>query len=301
MARPKKQGMDYFPHNTDAVSDPKIDAMRTLYGNDGYAFYFILLEKIYKEGGQLDVSNKAILASVCKCIGISVEQFHIMILSAIDLSLFSKRYTHVPVIFSNGTSKVISRVNNERTGDRTRKTKRPDTSTLNSIPAENDRKTTGIRSLSGLKVKESKVKERKEGDFSLSLNEENVISGFTENKTVQDSITGFLEMREGKGKKTTKRAFQELLAKAKELSSSDRELAAIFDQSTVNCWADLFALKEELPDEPTEKINRPEPHHPPLWKLPGWEDMTPPEDDQKAEWKGEDELARKFGNGNSTT
>jgi hypothetical protein len=47
MARPKKEGMDYFPHDTDAVNDEKIEALRLLYGNDGYAFYFILLERIY--------------------------------------------------------------------------------------------------------------------------------------------------------------------------------------------------------------------------------------------------------------
>ena len=48
MARPQKEGMDYFPHDTDAVNDEKIEALRALYGNDGYAFYFIMLERIYR-------------------------------------------------------------------------------------------------------------------------------------------------------------------------------------------------------------------------------------------------------------
>ena len=48
MARPPKEGLDYFPHDTDAVNDEKIEALRALYGNDGYAFFFILLERIYR-------------------------------------------------------------------------------------------------------------------------------------------------------------------------------------------------------------------------------------------------------------
>lgn len=38
MARPRKEGLGYFPHDTDAVNDEKIEALRALYGNDGYAY-----------------------------------------------------------------------------------------------------------------------------------------------------------------------------------------------------------------------------------------------------------------------
>lgn len=49
MARPLKLGLDYFPHDTDAWNDDKIEAMRVNFGNDGYAFYFIILERIYSQ------------------------------------------------------------------------------------------------------------------------------------------------------------------------------------------------------------------------------------------------------------
>jgi hypothetical protein len=59
MGRPRKEGMDYFPHDVDAVFDEKIEALRTMFGNDGYAFYFISLERIYRSGqGELDVSTR---------------------------------------------------------------------------------------------------------------------------------------------------------------------------------------------------------------------------------------------------
>ena len=49
MARPQKEGMDYYPHDIDAANDEKIEALRAIYGNNGYAFYFILLERIYSQ------------------------------------------------------------------------------------------------------------------------------------------------------------------------------------------------------------------------------------------------------------
>ncbi|MCY6354344.1 Lin1244/Lin1753 domain-containing protein [Clostridium sp. ZS2-4] len=48
MARPKKLGMDYFPHDCDASNDERVEGLRAVHGDDGYAFYFILLECLMK-------------------------------------------------------------------------------------------------------------------------------------------------------------------------------------------------------------------------------------------------------------
>lgn len=47
MARPLKQGLDYFPHDTDAINDKKIQRLIDEYGLAGYGFYFALLADIY--------------------------------------------------------------------------------------------------------------------------------------------------------------------------------------------------------------------------------------------------------------
>lgn len=90
MARPRKNGMDYFPHDTDAVGDEKIDAFRAIHGNDGYAFYFILCERIYRTpGAELDVSNPIIIPSLARKIMVTIERFHELLASALSLGLFS--------------------------------------------------------------------------------------------------------------------------------------------------------------------------------------------------------------------
>lgn len=56
MARPKKKGVDYFPH--DCVSGKTIFILEQKFGNDGYAFWFKLLEHLgTKEGHYLDCND----------------------------------------------------------------------------------------------------------------------------------------------------------------------------------------------------------------------------------------------------
>lgn len=91
MARPIKEGMSYFPHDVDASSDEKIEALRSLFDNDGYAFYFILLERIYRTScGELDISNDIKKAAVIKKIGVTKEQFEKILDASFELGLFDK-------------------------------------------------------------------------------------------------------------------------------------------------------------------------------------------------------------------
>lgn len=48
MARPKKDGLDYFPHDVHALTDPKLESAILRYGAYAYAFYFVHLEYCYK-------------------------------------------------------------------------------------------------------------------------------------------------------------------------------------------------------------------------------------------------------------
>jgi hypothetical protein len=48
MARPRKTGLDYFPHDVDVTTDPKIEPAIMRYGAAAYAFYFVHLEYCYR-------------------------------------------------------------------------------------------------------------------------------------------------------------------------------------------------------------------------------------------------------------
>jgi len=107
MARPIKTGLDYFPHDTDASSDEKLQSLRALYRNDGYAFYFITLERIYRTpNGELDIKSEDERRILAKKIGITLKKLDTILKSCFKMNLFSEK------IFSkNGvlTSKAIKR------------------------------------------------------------------------------------------------------------------------------------------------------------------------------------------------
>jgi hypothetical protein len=51
MARPKKQTVDYFPHDTDASDSRVLTVLQNKYGNNGYAFLFKLKELLGRTPG----------------------------------------------------------------------------------------------------------------------------------------------------------------------------------------------------------------------------------------------------------
>jgi hypothetical protein len=116
MARPQKNGMDYFPHDTDAVNDEKIEALRALYGNDGYAFYFILLERIYRtENAELDISDAETIQILARKVGVTLEVFNQILESSLKWKCFDRaEYEQRHVLTSKGIKKRSSVVSEKR-------------------------------------------------------------------------------------------------------------------------------------------------------------------------------------------
>ena len=116
MGRPIKQGLDYFPHDTDASSDEKIESLRALYKNDGYTFYFITLERIYRSNnGELDLSSEEERRILAKKIGITLKKFEKILHSSFQISLYDlKSFQKKSVLTSPGIKKRFSQIRAER-------------------------------------------------------------------------------------------------------------------------------------------------------------------------------------------
>lgn len=107
MARPQKDGLDYFPHDTDAVNDEKLEALRALHGNDGYAFYFILLERIYRSPNmEIDISDAETIQILARKISVTIEKFQEMMKTALKWKCFDpQKYENHHILTSNGIKK----------------------------------------------------------------------------------------------------------------------------------------------------------------------------------------------------
>jgi hypothetical protein len=108
--------MDYFPHDNDAANDEKIEALRALYGNDGYAFYFILLERIYRTAEyELDISDAETIQILSRKVGVTGELFNKMLYTALKHKCFDQEaYEQRGVLTSTGIKKRASVVLEKR-------------------------------------------------------------------------------------------------------------------------------------------------------------------------------------------
>ena len=96
---------DWFPVNTNAIKDIKIDMLRDKHGNDGWAFYTIMLMQIYKADNytfKIDESNKdLIIYSLSKNMLITPEKFIEIRDFCLKINLFDKEEFEVNQILIN--------------------------------------------------------------------------------------------------------------------------------------------------------------------------------------------------------
>jgi hypothetical protein len=96
MARQKQETVEYFPHNTQHKQT--IFNLRTRFGNDGYAFWFTLLEKLgTTKGHALRQSNEGEFIHLCSQAMVTEEQAIEILdlcarLEAIDRELWEKAH-----------------------------------------------------------------------------------------------------------------------------------------------------------------------------------------------------------------
>jgi uncharacterized phage protein (TIGR02220 family) len=116
MARPYKTGLEYFPHDVDLSHDEKIEAIEALYGNDGYAMYCKLLERIYRNGGKLFISDaETMLILSRKCNISTIDLFKTMLNTMVKVGLFDENiFKATKALTSNGILKRVQMVENKR-------------------------------------------------------------------------------------------------------------------------------------------------------------------------------------------
>ena len=224
MARPQKEGLDYFPHDTDAVNDEKLEALRALYGNDGYAFFFILLERIYRSpNAEIDISDAETLQILARKVSVTQQLFSEMMQTALKWGCFDKSsYEKRGVLTSNGVKKRASPVIEKRVNMRLIYNKDrvsapvPDAETTPETPQS--------------KVKKSKEKKSKVDNI--------IIPDFID----KEIWNNFLEMRKNKRAMPTEHAKVLLLKKLEEFRDAGDDPNEILKRSIMNGWTSIWPL-----------------------------------------------------------
>jgi hypothetical protein len=103
LARPKKQGLDYFP--LDVNVDNKIEILESEYGIIGFGFIIRMFQKIYANGYYLEW-NQYSSALLKKEIGLDKEKINEIIDFCLDINIFDKKlYSKFNILTSRGIQK----------------------------------------------------------------------------------------------------------------------------------------------------------------------------------------------------
>lgn len=105
MARPQKNGLDYFSHDVDLSSDFKIEFLEAKHGITGYGFYIKLLERIYRDGYFLKWDETTALITASK-VNVDINSMSDMINDCLEVGLFSQEmFKQYSILTSAGIQK----------------------------------------------------------------------------------------------------------------------------------------------------------------------------------------------------
>lgn len=93
MARPYKQGLEYFPWSVRAFEDPKLSSLSYHYGPLGVMVYIRIITLVYKEGYYLEMSEEDLAVLLHQHMGpqwIKVDKVLDMIHGCVELRLFER-------------------------------------------------------------------------------------------------------------------------------------------------------------------------------------------------------------------
>lgn len=133
MARPRKEGLDYFPHDVGTLKNIKLKALVHLHGIVAYAWYFITLEFIYgSKKFEIDISDDDTVTILSKELGMSKTKYLAILDTALKKDLFDrKRFKKTQKLTSPGIKKRAKVVTDKRKNEQKKYEKKNKNTVLN--------------------------------------------------------------------------------------------------------------------------------------------------------------------------
>lgn len=253
MGRPRKQGLDYFPVDSDIFNDVVIRILMAKFGADGFTCYMYLLTRIYKDKGYYIELNEDLELIASQDLGMSREKVRQVMEYLFSRSLLVRITCTLAVPVTVITSTGIQRRYQEAVKVRASKNAvevraefwlLTDEETESFIKVKpflsNSEKKAGFSEKNGSNSEKNTTKKRK---VNKSKGKENISishgGAYFSNEAVNAAFTGYLEARE---EKLTDYQIKALIKKLTGLSTDPNEQAAIISEATIHKWKSFFPL-----------------------------------------------------------
>lgn len=262
----------FFSHDCNARNDPKILALRSVYGAEGYGVFFMLVEILREQPEYKLAVNKYIWSTLAMQMQMQADKVQEIITDC--CSEFTDGENGEPLLVNDGkylySASLLRRMNKVEDVSRVRSAaarKRWENQPCKDFPGGGGDGSGGAPAMQ----KQSKTVQRKGNE--KKGNETICTSGAKEKKTGEKksdpfadfaaedpemlaALLGFEEMRGKIKKPLTDRAKKLILAELKKLSGDRAEQIAILDQSVRRSWAGVFALKDDRDYPPRQSGER---------------------------------------------
>ena len=247
MPKTNEKDAYFFSHDCNARNDPKILALRSVYGAEGYGVYFMLVEILREQPDYKLAVNKYIWSTLAMQMQVEASKLEQIINDCCTefsengntLLVNDREYLYSASLLRR-MGKVDDISNLRREAARKRWENKPCKGSDNSDGCSADANAGQKQSKEKKsKEKQSKAEQRKE--------KQNIFSDFAcGDADLLSALQGFEEMRVKIKKPMTDQAKKRLLTELEKLAPGDRETQiAILHQSEDRCWAGVFALKDD--------------------------------------------------------
>lgn len=248
MARPLKQGLDYFPLDVGFLQDMKVRRIIKSCGASAISVLIWLLGSCYRDEGYYIWWTEDLPFIVADEIGVTEGCVQEVVKRALQVGFFdaSMKEKH-GILTSAGIQKRFLEVTSRRKAAFLRRD-----FALISVNVDNNSINVCNNSINVYSNEQSKVKKRKEKESKEKEEKKNVLSSqdeiiqsyFSSNPELEKSIKRWMDMREEKKASVSPTALKKNLTQLKKLSNGNIEDAIlIVEQSIENPWLGFWPLK----------------------------------------------------------
>jgi hypothetical protein len=248
VARPLKQGLDYFPHDTDALNDKKIQRLIGEYGLTGYGFYFALLEDIYSclPTPYKWSENSEIFCRKCRISGAKSQR---ILNFCLETQLFYAQHFNIDsTLTSDGIITRGDEILRLRESKRKSYGRNNSRETTSKTTTETQEKLPDKPQTNSRETGESKVKD-KLNSITNVIHTPLMLPSWI-NKEVWEA---FLEMRKKKKKVPTEYAIQLIIKDLEAFKAAGDDPNKVLEKSIISGWPGVFSLKKENNLYPNKK------------------------------------------------
>lgn len=252
MPKTNEKDAYFFSHDCNARNDPKILALRSVYGAEGYGVYFMLVE-ILREQPEYRLSvNKYIWNTLAMQMQVEASRLEQIITDCCTefaengstLLVNDGEYLYSASLLRRmGKVDDISNLRREAAQKRWKNQpcKADDGSGASSSNANAEQTDANKRKAKQSKAKQSKAEEKKA--------KETIFADFASGDAdLLSALQDFEAMRNKIKKPMTDQAKKRLVTELEKLAPGDRDAQiAILHRSEDRCWAGVFALKDDKP------------------------------------------------------